>query len=126
MEKAGLTDAAFADTSCFPASFAQVEETRPPDPPAGDQFDLLNPGIVQRKGFLDPDSVGNFPDGVGGVHLTTLALDDDALENLDSLLVSFNDTDVHFDIVSGAELRMVVPHLLFVYFTDDWVHGSDS
>jgi hypothetical protein len=67
---------------------------------------------MQRKGFFNADTVGDLPDGVGGVHCTTLSFDNNTLKDLDTFLAALNDTDVYLDIVARTKIRMILPHLL--------------
>jgi len=67
---------------------------------------------MQGECFLDADTVGNFPDGIGGIHCAALALDYDSLKDLHTFLAALNDADVHLDGISRTEIRMVLAHLL--------------
>lgn len=83
---------------------SEIEETSPPDFPAGNYFNLLQPRAVEREGFLNSDVVRYLPDGKRGVReIPTGPLDDDALEHLNSLLVSLNDASVDSDRITRTK-----------------------
>jgi hypothetical protein len=105
---------AFADTRCLAAPSAQIEQTGPPDMSVGDDLDLLNPRIMQREGLLDAYAVRDLPNGVGGIHSAIFTPNNDTLKNLDTLFISFDDTNVDLNVVTGTENRMILPHLFLI------------
>jgi hypothetical protein len=120
----GLADSAFPDSSSLATALTQVEETGTSHSTAGDQFDLFDAGIVQRKGFFNPYAMGNFADSVRGVHVTAFALDDDTLKHLNTFLAAFDDADMHLNGVSGPKFGMIEAHLLLIYLIDYRIHDS--
>ncbi len=106
-------------------ALAQIMQAGTTDTATLGDFDLGNPGGMQRENTLNTFAVGNFANGEGGVHADALAGDDDACENLDTLLVTFHDAGVDFDAVSGAEFGEVRLKLLLVDLFDD-AHFDDA
>lgn len=119
----GLAGCTLPDTCCFTATAAQVEESGSAYATTGDNFDLLDSWIMQSKGLLDTDTVGNFSYGVGGVHGAAFTSDYHALEDLDTLFASFDDADMYLDGITGTELRVIHTHLLSFDFIDDCTHN---
>ena len=70
--------------------------------------DLVDDRGVHREGPLDPDTERHLADREGLADTRAVAADDDALEDLDTGAVAFDDLDVHLDGVAGAEVRDVV------------------
>ncbi len=69
-------------------------------------FDLVDARAAEQKRTLDADTVTSSASHGEVLVLSTLALtDDDALENLDTLTVSFNNADVNADGIAGCDLR---------------------
>jgi hypothetical protein len=63
---------------------------------------------MHRKGALYADTEAHLADRERLADPSTLAADDRALEHLDPLTVAFDDSDVHLQGVSGAEIGNVV------------------
>jgi hypothetical protein len=62
---------------------------------------------VEREGSLDADAERLLADGERLAHACALALDDDALEDLDATALAFDDLEVHAHGIAGFELRQV-------------------
>jgi hypothetical protein len=122
-KKNRLADTAFPDAGCLAPAVAEVIQARSADPAPGDQFDFLDSRIVQGKGLFHANTMGDFANRVGGVHVSALALDDNALENLDTLFAALDDTDMHFNGVTRPEVGMVEAHLLQIYFVNYFAHN---
>ena len=62
---------------------------------------------MEREGSLDADAERLLADGERLADACALPLDDDALEDLDSTALAFDDLEVHANGVAGLELRQV-------------------
>jgi len=71
---------------------------------SADDFDLRDAGRVERKDALDAFVRDDAPDGDHLVDAATLLSDEDALIDLDALLVAFDDAHVHVDRVADGEV----------------------
>src|SRR5210317_1438339 len=69
---------------------------------------------MQGKGFLNPYTMGYLPHGKCSTHVSSSSADNNTLENLNSFLVAFNDTDMHLDGVAGTEVRHIMAHLFSI------------
>src|SRR4051794_11111809 len=114
--------AALADAGALADPAAQVVELGAPDVAAGGHLDLLDLGAVQRERALDADAEGLLADREGLAHALTLALDDDAFEDLRAAPRALDDLEVDLDAVPGlvagdaAQLRALEG-------VDDGAHG---
>jgi len=113
-----------ADTRRFAASTTQIVQAGTTNMTAGDNLDLFYPWIMQGKGFFHTDTVGDLPDSVSGVHGSFFPSDHHTLEDLDTLFVSLYDTNMDLYVVSRTKGRMVLPHLLLLYFINDFAHNG--
>lgn len=67
-------------------------------------FDFGDPWEINREDFLDSDTVNHFSDRDGLVESGfSVSLDDQPLEFLDTLLVSFSDNLVYLHFHSGGD-----------------------
>jgi len=66
---------------------------------------------MQRERPLDPDAERLLAHREGLTYAGALALDDDALEDLDAAALSFDHLEVDADGVAGLELGQVRPQL---------------
>src|SRR4029078_8573315 len=80
---AGAVLAQLTHPGLLPHLAAQVVELRAVDVADRGDLDLLDLGRMQRERPLDADSEGLLPHGEGLAGSRTLALQDDALEDLD-------------------------------------------
>ena len=117
--------AQFLDLRPLTNAITQVVELGSTHVAAGIELDLLDVRGVHGKGALHAYAVAELADGERLAKARTLALDDVALENLGAFLVTFDDADVHLQVVAGAEGGDVVPQAGFV---DEvcCVHGTSS
>src|SRR5688500_61039 len=92
----------------------QVEELGAPDGTPADDLDALDDGRVHRKGALDPDAVAELADGERLADAGALATDDDALEELHTLLVALDHAHVDLQGVARSEVRDVIPEARLV------------
>ena len=122
-EKVLSGQSALADTCGLTCPVAEVIEAGATNAASGYQFNFLDTGIVQGESFFHTDTMGNLPHGIGGIHGAMLALDDDALENLDPFLVALNDADMHLYVITGAKVRVVLPHLFKIDSFDYCAHN---
>lgn len=100
--------------------FAQVVQLGSTDFRLLYQFDFRNHRRVQRKDFFDTDAFGDFSHGVGPVQsLSAGTADDDALEDLDALLVAFFDFLMHPNRCPGFDVREVGFQLRLLERCDD-------
>src|SRR5690606_35923722 len=80
---------------------------------------------MHREDALHTLVADDAPDGEGLIDPSPLAHDDRAGEDLDALLVAFDDADGHIHRVADAELRYFLLHTGFFNGVDEWVtHGS--
>src|SRR5262249_60432631 len=86
---------------------AEVVELRAPHPASPRDLDPLDPGRVQREGALHADSVRDAPYREGGATALAAAPDDDALDQLQPLLLALDALDVHAHRAAGREPRTI-------------------
>lgn len=111
-----------ANTGSLATTTTEIVQARTTHATSCYHLDFLGAWVVQGKSFFDADTVGDFADGIGGVHGATLTLDNDALENLDTLLIAFDNPNVDLDGIAGAEIRMIDAHLLLIDSFDYCAH----
>src|SRR5690606_19714999 len=110
------------DPSGAPGPSAQVVQLRPPHLTVPQHLDLVDAWAVDRERALDTDAVGRDP-----AHREVLvdaaapSPDDDALERLNALAVTFDDLDVDPHRVTRPKVRDVIPQVLLLD-TPDYVH----
>jgi len=96
-----------ADARLLPHFRAQVVELGAVDVADRLHLDLLDLRRVERERALDADAERLLADGERLPHACTLALDHDALEDLDAAALSLDHLEVDADGVSGLEDRHV-------------------
>ncbi len=89
-------------------------------------FDLGHFRAVEGENTLNTFAVGDLANGESLVQAAAFAGDDDAGENLDTFLVTFDDSGVNFDGVADIEGRHVLFDLLGFDFGDDVAHGDSQ
>src|SRR3954468_10985196 len=109
-----LLDPALADAGGLAAQGAQVVQLGAAHPALAHHLDALQHGRMQREGTLHADAARDLADLEGLAHTAVLAADADALEGLDTLLVTLAHADVHADGVAGTEAGDVVPQVLLL------------
>ena len=63
---------------------------------------------MNGEGTLNTNAEGNLADGEGLANACTLAANNEALEDLDTVVLTFNDLNVNVQGVTGAECGDVV------------------
>jgi hypothetical protein len=77
-------------------------------------FDLVDPGRMIQKGTLYSNAMGSDPaDGKQFVDAAPLDGNHDTLKNLNTLAVSFDNTDVDVNGIARPELGSIVAQLLY-------------
>jgi hypothetical protein len=69
---------------------------------------------MNREGSLDTNAEADLADGECFLKTATLTTDDNTLEQLDTLAIAFNNSDMHLERVAGGELGHVVTEALGV------------
>src|SRR6185436_10629671 len=100
--------APFADAGRLALQVAEVVELGAAYAAAAHHLDAVDRRRVEREDALDADAARHLARGEGLADAAALPADDDALEDLDALLVAFHHLDVHAHGVSGAEIRQPV------------------
>src|SRR5581483_447488 len=95
--------ALLADARLLADPAAQVVELRAVDVADGRHLDLLDLRRMQRERPLDADAERLLADGERLARAGALALDDDALEDLEARARAFDDPEVDADAVAGFE-----------------------
>jgi len=65
---------------------------------------------MDGKGSLNPDAAGNLTHGKGLTLAFSLAPEDEALENLNPLLLTFANLDMNLQSVTSLKLGDIHPH----------------
>jgi len=82
-----------------------------PDDAAGADLDLVEPRAVEHEHALDTDVEAHLAHGEGASKPRAVLLDDDALEDLDAVLVALDDLVVDANGVADPKIRMIRPEL---------------
>lgn len=112
-----------ANTGSLATTTTEIVQARTTHATSRYHLDFLGAWVVQGKGFFDADTVGDFADGIGGVHGATFTFDNDALENLDTLFIAFDNPNMDLDGIAGAEIRMIDAHLFLIDSFDYCAHN---
>src|SRR4029453_4563257 len=104
----GVEVALFLDLRSLTAQGAHVVQLGAADVTLGDDLDLFDDRRVNREGTLNADAEGNLADGEGLADTLALAAKDEALENLDTGVLAFDDVHVNLEGVTRTELRNIV------------------
>ena len=115
-----------ADTRLLPHFRAQVVQLGAIDVADRLHLDLLDLRRVEGERALDPDAERLLADGERLPHACTLALDDDALEDLDPSALSLDHLEVHAHGVAGLEHRQVGSQLALLEEFDRIGHGEET
>src|SRR5215203_564392 len=108
------------DASGTPGEATQVIELGAANAAASSHFDLVDARRMDEKGPLDPDPVcGKASNRKVLVDSARAPPDDDALEDLDALPVTFDDLGVNTHSVAWAERRNIWFELLRLELTND-------
>ena len=102
---------------------AEVVKLRPANLSPGYDLDLRDHRRVHGKCSFDPDAERDLAYGKGLGKLAPLAPNNDALERLDPLALTFDDPDVDARRVTGPEFRHVAPKVR-AFDEVDGVHGN--
>src|SRR5690606_18843107 len=111
---------ALLDAGGLASQISQVIELGAPHLAAAHHLDLLDARRIDQERSLDADAVrGDAAHGEVLVHTAGAAADDHALEDLDSLAISFDDLRMHANGVASAELRKKCLQLLLLELLND-------
>lgn len=91
------------NTSLLTGKFTEVEDAGSANGTIFVNIDLLDEGRCDREDTLYTNSVGNLTDSKGFSYSTSTALDNNALEILDTFFVSFFDFIVDSDGIASLE-----------------------
>ena len=97
----------FLDLGSLAVAVAHVVQLGTANVTLGQNFDLVDDRRVNREGTLHADAEGNLADGERLADAVALAAHHEALEDLDTGVLAFDDVDVNLDGVTGAELGNV-------------------
>src|SRR5690606_2334286 len=114
---------ALANAGGLSGEIAQVEQLRTPHATTPNDLDVGEHGAVHREDALDANTVGNLAYGERLAHTTAAARDADALEGLQTLLLTLTHTHIHPKGVSRAERRNVGAEELLLGFYER-MHGE--
>src|SRR4051794_36382810 len=103
---------------------AEVVELRAADVADRLHLDLVDLGRMQGERPLDADAEGLLADGERLARASALALDHDALEDLDPAALALDHLEVHADGVARLELGQVRAQLALLDGLDEAVHGK--
>jgi hypothetical protein len=115
-----------ADARLLPHLRAQVVQLRAAHVADRLHLDLLDLRRVERERPLDADPEGLLADGERLAHARALALDDNALEDLDAATLSLDHLEVDANGVACLELRQVRPQLALFEELDGICHGEEA
>ena len=93
------------DTGFLTGEVAQIEDAGTAHGTALVDVDLLDEGAGEGEYTLHADTIRDLADSKGLSGSASATLQDNALEVLDSLFVTFFDLVVHRDGIAGLELR---------------------
>src|SRR5688572_27070381 len=96
--------ALFLDLGGLTDAVTQVVELGAAHVATDDALDLGDGGGMERERALDTHAVAHLADLEGLAHARAGPADDDALEDLDALLLALHDAHVHLERVAGREL----------------------
>ena len=111
--------ALLADLRCLAAAVAEVVELGAANLTARHELDLVDDRRVHRELTLHTHLEADLADDEGLANASTLTAEDNALEDLDTRTVTFNDVHVHLDGVTCAEVRDVGLEGGLVEFVDE-------
>src|ERR671911_1765221 len=115
-----------ADARLLPHSLAQVVELGAPNVADRDDLELLDLGRVEGERALDADAERLLPHRERLAEPGALALEADALEDLDPLPVALDDLEVDAQRVPCLELRQVRAHVALLEALDNRVHRKGT
>ena len=107
----------------FPRKTLQMIVRQPLVLTATNNFDFFNAGRMYGEHTFDADAVRNSADSEHFAHAATLTTDNNALENLDTFAVAFNDFCVDTNGIAGCKLRNVFAQLFALNKFDDIQFG---
>ncbi len=112
------------NASGLTGTIAQIEQAGAANPATGNQFNLLDSGVMVGKGLLYANTMRDLAYGIAGIHGAALTLDNHTLENLHPLFISFKNANMHLYVVSRTEIGEIVSHLFLVNSLDYCAHNS--
>jgi hypothetical protein len=107
--------AKFLDLGLLTAQFAEVVQLGTANVTAGNELDLLNHWGVNWEGTLDANLEGDLADGEGLANAVARATNGNALENLYTAAVTFDDVYVNLYGVTNTESWNVIAQAGCVY-----------
>jgi hypothetical protein len=104
----GVLAAAFFQTGCFTATVAQVVKLGTTYLGTAHNLDFFNTWAFQQEGALDTNAMtGDTANSEIGLVATPAHPNNYALKNLNTLTVTFDNPQMHFDGITGGQLRMI-------------------
>ena len=110
--------AVFLDTSVLGGQTLEVCQLSSSDLTATNHFDLLDDRGMNRECSLDTDTAGDLAYSEGCTDSAVGTVNADALEYLDTGLLTFSDTDIDLQCVTDFEIGNVCTELFFCDFVD--------
>ncbi len=110
--------------SVFALAAAQVVQLGTTDTAALDDFDLSNTWTMNGEHTLHTFVVRDAANGESLAQATTAISDHDTSEDLDTFLVTFDDSAMNLHGIARTELGEVLLHLLFGNLGDGGMHSS--
>src|SRR5437868_6863921 len=110
----------FLDSSRLAGEMTEIVELRATDASAANDLNLGEHRAVDREDALDADAVGDLPHGEALAHTTPSTRNADALEGLNTLLLTFLDANVDAQRIAGAEGRNIAEPLFLGF--DECMH----
>ena len=95
---------AVANARSLAREIAQVEEASATDDTARNNLDLVDTGRMRQEDALDTNIEAHLTNGEGAAGTRTVALQDNTLENLNTVLVAFGNLVVHANRVADTEV----------------------
>ena len=108
-----------ANAGCFARELTQVEEARAAHNAARNQLDLVDARRVREENTLDAYVEADLANREGASCTCAVALEDDALEDLNTVFVAFGNFVVNADGITDAEVGHVSAQLRGFHFGDD-------
>ena len=103
-----VAEIAFFDARRFTAQITQVVKLRPAHTTAADDVDMIDNRRVEREDAFDADAERDLANRHGFTRAAVFAGDDDALKNLQALLVAFLDANVNLHGVARLKSRNII------------------
>src|SRR5579859_1380249 len=112
--------ASLLEAGGLPTQSAHVVEVLAADLIVAHDLDLVNARRVEQIGALDADIVRDTADGEGAVEPRAAQMNDDALEDLDTLAIALDDLGVHAHGVAGLQRWNILAQVFFFDGPNQW------